>query len=327
MTHSLSRQLLWPAVGLILAAVAVNAAFAAWLAADRVRSGDLEQQRRVADLLAESTFPLTPAVLAQLRGLTGNEFAVRSEFTNEPVTGTSRTQASPLETRAGLLREVGLEGKHRSGPARVRNGRLAGAPSRGTWPAGTRSDRLFLARGDPRGGALRHRATAAGRSRNTGAVGAPRGVDRGSARRPTAEDRTSLRRDRGGRLRRPTRIRRSLRRNRPVDRLRQPHEPPTPQLSRRTDPHRTGTAARPGRRRFRTPDAQWIGGARLAVQLHMSRCASGPTDESLRNALQQLDLTGEEVRALLSLGRQSSDPPSPSTFVPSRPKSNGWCFP
>ena len=49
-------------------------------------------------------------------------------------------------------------------------------------------------------------------------------------------------------------------------------------------------------------------GARLAVQIHRRRCASVGDDESLDVALQQLALTEEQVKGLLSLGRMESRP-------------------
>lgn len=53
-----------------------------------------------------------------------------------------------------------------------------------------------------------------------------------------------------------------------------------------------------------------VTGARLAVQLHQRRCAaSGQTqDDSLSVALQQLSLTEEHVKRLLSLSRQRDEP-------------------
>ncbi|MCA9038882.1 MAG: HAMP domain-containing histidine kinase [Planctomycetaceae bacterium] len=43
--------------------------------------------------------------------------------------------------------------------------------------------------------------------------------------------------------------------------------------------------------------------ARMAVQLHQSRCASGSDEEALQRALQQLSLTEEQIKALLRLTR------------------------
>jgi signal transduction histidine kinase len=51
-----------------------------------------------------------------------------------------------------------------------------------------------------------------------------------------------------------------------------------------------------------------ITGARLAVQLHQRRCPAGDKDESLAVAKQQLDLTQEQVTAMLSLGTPHARP-------------------
>jgi hypothetical protein len=311
MTHSLSRQLLWPAVGLILAAVAVNAAFAAWLAADRVRRGDLEQQRRVADLLAESTFPLTPAVLAQLRGLTGNEFAVRSEFVGELAAGSAPAGTNLVETRAGLLREVGLD--ENSG-ADLREFETAG------WLVLRRE-----ARGQPGREVIVCSSREAIRAAVRSAIAPPLLVGAGTlallgplvawiVRRLVGRLRRIERRcgeiaagDFGGQLESAGRSDEIAQLTTSVNHMSRQLRSYRDELTR-TERARLLAQVAAG---FAHQMRNGLAGARLAVQLHMSRCASGPEDPSLRNALQQLELTGEEVRALLSLGRQSSDPPVP----------------
>jgi signal transduction histidine kinase len=50
-------------------------------------------------------------------------------------------------------------------------------------------------------------------------------------------------------------------------------------------------------------------GARLAVQIHRRRCERNGQDESLDVALRQLELTEEQVKGLLSLGRTEQRPP------------------
>ncbi|MCY2966127.1 MAG: HAMP domain-containing sensor histidine kinase, partial [Planctomycetota bacterium] len=51
-------------------------------------------------------------------------------------------------------------------------------------------------------------------------------------------------------------------------------------------------------------------GARLALQLHSRRCATGANDQSIDVALRQLALLETQVRGLLSLGRAESRPAS-----------------
>lgn len=51
-----------------------------------------------------------------------------------------------------------------------------------------------------------------------------------------------------------------------------------------------------------------VTGARLAVQIHLRRCAGPVTDDSLNVALRQLSLTEEQIKGFLSLGRQEPKP-------------------
>lgn len=51
-----------------------------------------------------------------------------------------------------------------------------------------------------------------------------------------------------------------------------------------------------------------ITGAKLAVQLHQRRCPAGAQDESLAVARQQLELTQEQVTAMLALGTPQARP-------------------
>ncbi len=54
-----------------------------------------------------------------------------------------------------------------------------------------------------------------------------------------------------------------------------------------------------------------ITGAKLAVQLHQRRCPLGDKEESLAVARQQLELTQEQVTAMLSLGMPQARPAEP----------------
>ncbi len=57
-----------------------------------------------------------------------------------------------------------------------------------------------------------------------------------------------------------------------------------------------------------------VAGARMAIQLHRRRCRGSQDDGSLDIALQQLALTEEHVRGLLTLGREESRPPVPGVL-------------
>jgi signal transduction histidine kinase len=74
--RSLFRLLVLPLVGLVLAAVVANVAFAAFLAARRAFEAAEAQQQRVAAAVESSRIAFSPQVLETLRQLTGCEFLV-----------------------------------------------------------------------------------------------------------------------------------------------------------------------------------------------------------------------------------------------------------
>jgi signal transduction histidine kinase len=76
---SLTRQLVLPVVGLVLAAVLANVGFSAWLAARRSAAATRAAQQQVADALQASRVSLSAAVLDALHRLTGSHFLVWDE--------------------------------------------------------------------------------------------------------------------------------------------------------------------------------------------------------------------------------------------------------
>ncbi len=74
MRRPLRYQILLPLTALLLLTLAAVSLLSAWLADRRIRQTTLHQLREVAHTLAESSFPLTPPVLAQARRLSGTEF-------------------------------------------------------------------------------------------------------------------------------------------------------------------------------------------------------------------------------------------------------------
>ena len=76
---SLTRQLVLPVVGLVLAAVLANVGFSAWLTARRSAAATQAAQQQVADALRTSRVSLSAAVLEALHRLTGNHFLVWEE--------------------------------------------------------------------------------------------------------------------------------------------------------------------------------------------------------------------------------------------------------
>lgn len=77
--RSLFRLLVLPVVGLVLAAVVANVAFAAWLAARRSLAAARSSQDQLAGALERSRVALSQPVLDTLRQLTGSEFLVWNE--------------------------------------------------------------------------------------------------------------------------------------------------------------------------------------------------------------------------------------------------------
>ncbi len=93
---SLTRQLVLPVVGLVMAAVLANVGFSAWLAARRSAEATRVAQEQVADALRASRMSLSAAVLDALHRLTGNHFLVWNESTDR--IGLSTLPAQALET-------------------------------------------------------------------------------------------------------------------------------------------------------------------------------------------------------------------------------------
>ena len=102
----LARQLLLPVVGLLVAGVLANVGFAAWLAARRHGEEIALRQRQVAETLASSRVAFSPAVLNALASLTGNHFVVWGQ--QSVVQSTLPFAVEPELTRAlgGLLGPV-----------------------------------------------------------------------------------------------------------------------------------------------------------------------------------------------------------------------------
>jgi Flp pilus assembly protein CpaB len=80
----LTRQLVMPVVGLVLAAVLANVGFSAWLAARRSAAATRAAQQQVADALQASRVSLSAAVLDALHRLTANHFLIWNESIRQP---------------------------------------------------------------------------------------------------------------------------------------------------------------------------------------------------------------------------------------------------
>lgn len=69
-------QIMWPLLVLLLAAVAANAAFSAWWISTRSLRDLNARQQQIVGVLEESSFPLSQNVIEKLRRLTGDEILV-----------------------------------------------------------------------------------------------------------------------------------------------------------------------------------------------------------------------------------------------------------
>lgn len=311
----LARQLLLPVVSLLVVGVLANVAFAAWLAARRHREEVATRQRQVAATLASSRVSLSPAVLDALHRLTGSQFIVcnrqsilQSTFADRVETELAGQVSSLVDDRAASNDSLGpirIDGMNYS-VAGIRSG---GRPE--TVLVLTPSDGFSRAVLDAIWPVL---AVAAA----TLAVLVPLGVH--------ATDRLA---------RRIGRIERHVGRiadgdfGRTLDDepFTPPHEDEISRLVASVNAMSLaladlrGSLAAGERQRllgqlaagFAHEFRNGLSGARLAIDLHASRCHStdheARDEESLAVARRQLDIMEEEVHGLLALGRGSESTP------------------
>jgi signal transduction histidine kinase len=102
--RSLSRQLVAPVVGLVLAAVLANVGFAAWLAVRRTAAAASRGQEQVAAAIRDARVAVSPQVLDTLRQLTGDHFIVWNPATR---TAGLATVTLPDEQVAAVAADVG----------------------------------------------------------------------------------------------------------------------------------------------------------------------------------------------------------------------------
>lgn len=304
--RSLSRQLVAPVVGLVLAAVLANVAVSAWLAARRSLAAARTDQEQLAATLRESRVPLTPQVLDTLHALTGSHFIVWDATSRTEGAATVPRGTLTADAIAALAADVGgvtvLAGRpHRVGRARAAGVRpetvLVLTPVASPWR--TMRDALWpvlavaaatLAVLVP----LSLRTT----GRLTRRIGA---IEQHVARIAGGEfghtlpavataDATEV-----GRL-----VAGVNRMSATLDTLRG-------ELVAGERQRLLGQLAAGFAHELRNA----VTGAQLAIDLHRRRCPAGAADDSLGVASRQLDILEEEVRGLLALGRQEQAPPQP----------------
>jgi len=306
--RTLSAQLVWPVVGLVLAAVIANVAFAAWLATRNALGAATLGRERIVAALDRSRIPLSPAVVDALGDLTGSELVVWDEAADAPGTttlGADRLAAatSPLreandgdvitlgENRyaVGIVRAGGVRPERALVLTPVRN--LAATTWAAVWPvlavaAATLAVLVPL-------GLL----TTGGIARRIAAI--ERRVERFSTGDFTAEQGGAGRGDdEVGRLAAG------------VERMRGELETLRDRLVAGERERLLGQLAAGFAHELRNA----ITGARLAIDLHRRRCAGSPPagrpDDSLAVAVRQLEIVEEEVRGLLALGRPPATVPA-----------------
>ncbi len=126
-------QILWPLMGMLLIAVAANAAFSAWWMSNLNLHALDARQRQIIGVLEESSFPLSTNVMEKLQRLTGDEFAVWDSANRRIVVGTL-----PLKEISASAIAEDFESTPHAEPRRrtiqgttylIRAGRIRGMPS------------------------------------------------------------------------------------------------------------------------------------------------------------------------------------------------------
>jgi signal transduction histidine kinase len=313
---SLTRQLVLPVVGLVLAAVLANVGFSAWLAARRSAAATRAAQQQVADALRASRVSLSAAVLDALHRLTGSHFVVWDESARR--IGLSTLPPETLAAADGDAVAAAIrDGSGTFGGQRYRLGTVRSEGVRPETVLVLTPERSFIARtveavwpvlavaaatlavlvplGLRTTGRLAARITAVERHVARIAEGEFGQTLATSDSDPAAGDEISLLVDGVNHM--------SLQ----LDQLRG-------SLVAGERQRLLGQLAAGFAHELRNA----VTGARLAIDLHRRRCPAGvgstPPDESLTVAARQLDILEEEVRGLLALAKapaHQKQPPEP----------------
>jgi signal transduction histidine kinase len=299
--RSLFRLLVLPVVGLVIAAVAANVAFAAILAARRSLATARTQQEQVATALEQSRVALSPQVLDTLRQLTGSEFLVWNPTTS--TSGLTTLPAATLERHPPESIAAATGGnividarRYHVGTARVGGVRpqtvlvlspvtgLLQATLEAIWPVlavAAATLAVLIPLGLVATARLARRLIAVERHVATIAAGrfGEQLADAAAVGQVAHDD---------------------------ISRL----VAGVNHLSGALAELRTNLVAGERQRLLGQLAAGFthelrnaVTGARLAIDLHRRRCPATAADESLTVAIRQLDILEEEVRGLLALGR------------------------
>lgn len=304
--RTLTAQLVWPVVGLVLVAVLANVAFAAWLATRSAVVAARAARERIVVALDRSRITLVPAVLDALGDLTGSELVVWDEAAD--AAGAATLPPERLAEATAALRTA------RDGDViELAGTRHAVAIVRA---AGVRPERAFVL--TPVNSLAATTWTAAwpvlAVAAATLAVLVPLGLATTGriARRIAAIERRVERISQGefgttaavagddevGRLAAG------------VERMSGELESLRARLVAGERQRLLGQLAAGFAHELRNA----ITGARLAIDLHRRRCSGGDAgrrpDDSLAVACRQLDIVEEEVRGLLALGKPPTTRPT-----------------
>ncbi len=311
---SLRRQLVLPVVGLLLAGVLANVAFASWLAARRAADVARQRERQVVETLTASRVTLTLPVLETLARLTDSRFVVWNPVDGAVGATTLASEERDELANAGIGSAIDRGATTLGGQAfrvaTVRSGSVRPetvvvlTPQRSivslalesSWPqlAVAASTLAFLipatlaATGmlSRRIGAVERRVAAIA----AGEFGARAGEPGEDAKRLTIDDEI-------GRL------------HHGVERMSEQLGQLRARLLAGERERLLGQLAAGFAHELRNA----VTGARLAIDLHRSRCSQVSADGSLGVAIKQLAVVEEEVRGLLALGKRTESVPEPLT--------------
>ena len=126
-------QILWPLIGLLLIAVAANAISSAWWMSIRNLQALEARQSQIIGVLEESSFPLSMNVMQKLRRLTGDELVVWDSNERRVVVGTlpaHETFSQAIASDADSIRN-GKPQRRKIGDTTylIRAGRIRGIPT------------------------------------------------------------------------------------------------------------------------------------------------------------------------------------------------------
>ncbi|MFM7205833.1 MAG: sensor histidine kinase [Planctomycetaceae bacterium] len=307
--RTLSAQLVWPVVALVLTAVLANVAFAAWLATRSAVLAARAGRERIVAALDRSRIALVPAVVEALGDLTGSDLVVWDDARDEPAASTLRPE---------MLLELGdrLRGLQ-EGDVVVGGGRRYAAGV--VRSAGVRPERVVVLTPVESLAATSWRAAwpVLAVAAVTLGVLVPVGLATTGriARRISAIERRVDRISGGDFAEAPAVVAVAAvdevdRLDAGVERMRCELQALRERLVGGERERLLGQLAAGFAHELRNA----ITGAKLAIDLHRRRCpgtAAGDlrTDDSLAVAGRQLDIVEEEVRGLLALGKPPASAP------------------